>query len=117
MALILAVLHNGARVQFDTTPQEAWSRLGAERNDGPTGDISRMLDSAECLIRARSSECRCIHRRCRSIRMSFAVKRPRPVTVSSALVARVDAAYSSGSEKVRTALEGISTSRWGSTMH
>src|SRR5215471_5259571 len=79
--------------------------------------MARPATLAECLIRARSSECRCIHSRCRSIRMSFAVKRPRPVTVSSALVARVDAAYSSGSEKLCTVLNGISTSPRASTMH
>ena len=36
-----------------------------------------------CATRGRSSENRCIHRRCKSMRITFALKRPRPVTVIS----------------------------------
>jgi hypothetical protein len=39
--------------------------------------------------------------------MSLAVNCPRSVTVISAFVARIIAAYSSASEKLRTALDGI----------
>jgi hypothetical protein len=48
--------------------------------------------AAECKIRGKLSDNRCIHRRCRSIRVSFAVKCPRPMTVISARVARIAAA-------------------------
>lgn len=41
------------------------------------------------------------------MRISFALKSPRRVTVRSAVVARIDAAYSSGSVKAWTALDGI----------
>jgi hypothetical protein len=42
-------------------------------------------------IRGRLSKNRCIHRRCRSIRVSFAVKCPRSVTVSSYVPCRIAA--------------------------
>ena len=51
--------------------------------------MARPVILAECVIRGRLSENRCIHRRCRSIRVTLAVKCPRPMTVSSALVLRI----------------------------
>jgi len=54
--------------------------------------IARPLVAAECPMRGRLSENRCIHSRCRSILMISAANRPRPVTATSAFVARMAAA-------------------------
>jgi hypothetical protein len=68
-----------------STPLQRRLGPGAVRNEM----MARPDAGAECPIRGRLSKNRCIHRRCRSIRVSLAVKRPRPITVSSALVARI----------------------------
>jgi hypothetical protein len=69
--------------------------------------IARPLESAECIIRGRFSESRCIHKQRKSTRVMLAEKSPALTTVNSVLAPRIDSAYSSGSVKLRTALDGI----------
>src|ERR1700722_6068673 len=59
-------------------------------------------------VLARLSEKRCIQRRCKSIRVSVALKIPRWVTVTCTVPWRIAAAYASGSVKVRTGLDAMS---------
>jgi hypothetical protein len=54
--------------------------------------MARPITAAECPTRGKLSENRCIHKRCKSMRVIFAANCPRPVTVISALVARIAAA-------------------------
>jgi len=92
------------------------SRLAAKKL-GPGAvrnlTLARPGTWAEWMIRGRLSANRCIHKQCKSMRVSLAWKSPRAATVSSTSPPRIAAAYSSGSVKVRTALEGIWTSPAG----
>ena len=72
---------------------------------------ARPPQPATCETRDKFSEKRCIHRRCRSMRVIFAAKYPFSVTVRSTVPCRIDAAYSSGSVNARTALDGMETSK------
>jgi hypothetical protein len=74
--LALVASDDVARLQFHTAPEQAWSRVCAEGDDGALGHESGVRYARQVL----------------AIRVRFAVKCPRAMTVISIVVARIASA-------------------------